>query len=222
MRIKTFLLCTATMALCMGSYAAHAGEYSAASGPRYAPRPAVADHNYTAQNRAEDRRDIIAYDRYEEREPCQNYRRTPRRHNDNCGQIEAEVAAETVVAVVSAPAPQKALLPIVSSYTILFDHDKAEIRADELATIDRALREINKYNPKQITVSGYTDSSGNAAYNQTLSREREQIVSQALLRRGIENQTLSREAHGERKQAVATDDGVRNQQNRRVVIDFRR
>src|SRR5690606_4263323 len=110
---------------------------------------------------------------------------------------------------------------IVRSYTVLFDHDKSDIRSNEMATIDQAMREIDKYEPKQVTVTGYTDSSGKADYNQTLSREREQAVSKALLSRGIKNQTLEREARGEYEQAVQTGDGVRNQENRRVVIDFR-
>ena len=40
--------------------------------------------------------------------------------------------------------------------------------------------------------------------------------------RGIENQTIDRAARGEYDQAVVTPDDTRNQENRRVVIDFRR
>lgn len=57
---------------------------------------------------------------------------------------------------------------------------------------------------------------------QNRTDKREQAVSAALLQRGIANQTLDRKARGEQDQAVDTDDGVRNQENRRVVIDFRR
>jgi outer membrane protein OmpA-like peptidoglycan-associated protein len=104
----------------------------------------------------------------------------------------------------------------------MFDHDSSGIRASEEKALDRIMREIDKYNPKQVTVTGYTDSSGEADYNQSLSRKREQAVSMALLSRGVENQTLERKARGEYEQAVETKDGVRNQSNRRVVIDFRR
>jgi len=114
------------------------------------------------------------------------------------------------------------MLPIVSSYTVLFDHDKSIIRANETATIDHAMREISKYNPREVTVTGYTDSSGKIDYNQALSSKREEAVSKALLSRGVENRVLEREARGEYDQAVETKDGIRNQANRRVVIDFRR
>jgi len=71
-------------------------------------------------------------------------------------------------------------------------------------------------------VTGYTDSHGNVDYNQKLSYRREEAVSKALMMRGIKNQVLDREARGEYEQAVPTEDGVKNQENRRVVIDFRR
>jgi outer membrane protein OmpA-like peptidoglycan-associated protein len=211
MKIKTFLLCTGTMALCMGSYSANAESLSSMSGPRYTPRPAIMEKNYTRENHAEDRRDIESYEQYEEREPCQHYRRLPRNYNDNC-------ARQEIVKADVSPAPEK----VIRSYTILFDHDKSGIRPNENATLDRAMKEINKYNPREITVTGYTDSSGMVAYNQKLSREREQAVSKALLARGMESKTLDREARGEYDQAVKTADGVKNQKNRRVVIDFRR
>ncbi len=210
MKIKTLLLCTVTLTL--GGYSA----YGQTSGPRYTPRPEIAQRNYTPINRIEDRRDAIWYEQYEQREPCQHYRRLPRNYVDSCANenITLTKVEETVSEV--------RLLPIIHSYTILFDFDKSAVRADEIETLNRVMREIDKYDPRQITVTGYTDSSGQADYNQDLSRRREQAVSKALLERGIQNQTLEREARGEYDQAVQTADDVKNQENRSVVIDFRR
>jgi outer membrane protein OmpA-like peptidoglycan-associated protein len=213
MKIKTLLLCT--VALSLGGYSAHAET----SGPRYTPRPAIAQNNYTQANRMEDRLDITRYEQYEQREPCQNYRRLPRNYIDPCVSVEQEYM---VVETTQQVAQESRLLPIVRSYTILFDFDKSNIRANENEVLNRIMDEINMYNPQQVTVTGYTDSSGKADYNQDLSRRREQAVSAALLNRGIANQTLNREARGEYDQAVTTPDGVRNQENRRVVVDFRR
>lgn len=214
MKIKTLLLCT--VALSLGSYSAHGETW----GPRYTPRPAISQNNYTQANRMEDRLDITRYEQYEQREPCQHYRRLPRNYTDRCA---ADVEQEyMVVETTQQVAQESRLLPIVRSYTILFDFDKSNIRADENEVLNRIMDEINMYNPQQVTVTGYTDSSGKADYNQDLSRRREQAVSAALLSRGIANQTLDREARGEYDQAVQTPDGVKNQQNRRVVVDFRR
>ena len=210
MKTRTILLCT--VALTLGACSSH-------SGPRYTPRADVAQQNYTKANHAEDRMDKKSYKQYEQREPCQNYRDPARNMIVNCAEADEDMKLAT--AQMSKHTEQKAL-PIVRSYTVLFDHDKSDIRAGENETLDRAMREIGKYDPRQVTVTGYTDSSGKADYNQMLSLEREQAVSNALLSRGIKNQTLDREARGEYEQAVQTKDGIRNQENRRVVIDFRR
>lgn len=212
MKTRTILLCTVVLTL---------GACSTHSGPRYTPRLDVTQKNYTAANHVEDRMDKKSYKQYEHREPCQNYRKLPRNMIDKCEKTDEELKLSTTKISTSTEKTQK-YLPIVSSYTVLFDHDKSNIRAGENEALDRAMREIDKYNPRQVTVTGYTDSSGKAAYNQTLSRMREQAVSRALLSRGIENQVLEREARGEYNQAVETEDGIRNQENRRVVIDFRR
>jgi outer membrane protein OmpA-like peptidoglycan-associated protein len=217
-KMKTILLCSVILTL--GACNSRSGMYED-SGPRYMPRAEIAQRNYTSANHMEDRADKTSYKKYEQREPCQNYRDLPRKMVDRCVTAEDNVELATTTISKNTERSQR-VLPIVSSYTILFDHDKAHIRGDENETLDRAMREIAKYNPSQVTVTGYTDSSGNADYNQNLSRQREQTVSKALLSRGIVNQTLEREARGEYEQAVQTDDGIRNQENRRVVIDFRR
>ena len=212
MKTKTILFCTVALTL---------GACSSQSGPRYTPRAAVVQQNYTSENNTEDRLDRMSYKQYEHREQCQHYRNLPRNMIDSCAKADEDMELATTH-MTSHTEKHQNVLPIVSSYTVLFDHDKSNIRAGENEILDRAMREIDKYDPHQVTVTGYTDSSGKADYNQTLSRKREQTVSKALLSRGIENQVLDREARGEYEQAVQTKDGIRNQENRRVVIDFRR
>ena len=200
MRTKTIMLCTVALALsaCTGS----------GSGPRYVPRAEISENNYTRANRIQDYMDKKSYDEYAEREQCSHYRRLPRNYVGICGDTRN---TETVY-----------VGEIVRSYTILFDFDKSNVRHNEQATLDQIAKEISKYQPQQVTVTGYTDSHGKADYNQKLSYRREEAVSKALLKRGVKNQVIDREARGEYEQAVQTADGVKNQQNRRVVIDFRR
>ena len=165
MKIKTLLLCT-TITLSLGAFSAYAE--STTSGPRYVPRDEISQKNYTQTHRMQDYSDIKSYRAYEEREPCQNYRAEPRNYDAHCltGDEEPVVAAvqDTVTET------ETRLLPAVRSYTILFDHDKSDIRAGETATLNQIMQEINKYDPRQVTVTGYTDSSGQADYNQ---RERD-------------------------------------------------
>jgi OmpA-OmpF porin, OOP family len=216
MKIKSILVCTVgllNLAACQ-SYSGMGGQHHSKETNKY----------QTSQDKQTNRVNIIdkrRYNDYEQREQCQHYREIPRNMVDYCKTAEDDV---DLISTHLMPLAQQSQtpLPIIRSYTILFDHNKSNIRQNENETLDRAMREISQYNPKQVTVTGYTDSSGEAAYNQALSEDREQAVSKALLNRGIQNQTLEREARGEYEQAIETKDGIRNQSNRRVVIDFRR
>jgi outer membrane protein OmpA-like peptidoglycan-associated protein len=87
--------------------------------------------------------DTKAYTEYEQREPCERYRAVPRNYSDGC--VSNMMKEDVVAAVAPKPAPVKAVLPIVSSYTILFDLNKSNIRENENKTLDKALNEIAKY-----------------------------------------------------------------------------
>lgn len=190
------------------------------SGPRQMPRPNIPFDQYTHANHWEDYYDREAYKNYEERELCQQYRRIPR-HSDmlsNCWVRKAavrQVATEQVVT-------ERRLRPIVNSYTLYFDFDKSNIRAGELNILNQIANEIEKYDPTQITVTGFTDSSGSVEYNQRLSERRAASVAKALLNQGITTEYVEQDARGESNLAVSTPDGVKLQENRRVVVDFRR
>lgn len=205
------LLCSA---VCIGLSAC------ANSGPRQVPRPSIPLNQYTNANHWEDYYDREAYKNYEERELCQQYRRIPRNSEmlTNCWVRKApvkQVATEQVVT-------ERRLLPIVNSYTLYFDFDKSNIRAGEREILNQIANEIEKYDPTQITVTGFTDSSGSVEYNQKLSERRSNTVSKALMDQGITTEYVEQDARGESDLAVSTPDGVKLQENRRVVVDFRR
>lgn len=193
---------------------------SAYSGDKYVPRPNIPVSQYTNENFREDRMDRRLYNEYEHREQCQRYRRIPRNSVEisSCNVVRApkQAAAEVVT--------NRVVLmgPIISSYTIYFNFDKSNIRNSEEATLDQVVSEIAKYNPSKVTVTGFADRSGKASYNETLSAKRAKSVSDALTRRGVVNEIIREDARGEYDNAVPTPDGVKLQENRRVVIDFRK
>jgi outer membrane protein OmpA-like peptidoglycan-associated protein len=187
------------------------------SGPRYVPRPHVPLDQYTMKERMEDKSDRVAYNQYEHREPCQYYRRIPRHSVEmiNC-LVKKAPPMERVTQ------KQQALLPIIHSYTVYFDFDHDNLRSDQKGVIDQIVREIDTYQPSDITVTGYADRSGTVDYNDDLSKRRAHTVSEALRTRGVVNEEIDQQARGEFDNAVPTADGVKMPENRRVVIDFRR
>ncbi len=194
---------------------------SSYSGPRFVPRPDVPPGQYSWQDYREDRGDRRAYNEYEHREQCQHYRRIPRHSVELANCMVARAPQERVAARETAVTETR-MGPIFHSYTVYFDFDKSNIRANQRSVLDQVAREIETYHPGTITVTGYADRSGKASYNEKLSKKRAHTVSEALRGRGIVNEEIDQDARGETDNAVPTPDGVKLQQNRRVTIDFHR
>jgi outer membrane protein OmpA-like peptidoglycan-associated protein len=164
------------------------------------------------------------------REQCQHYQDPPAGYvMKGCNVYRVEAAApavsmqQTTTTVPMETITPHAGTPTVSSYTVYFDWDKSNVRPSEKAMLENAANAIQQNNPASVTVSGYTDRSGSENYNQGLSERRAQTVTNALESSyGIPDSTIHQEAYGETHTAVETADGVREQANRRVVIEFNR
>jgi OmpA-OmpF porin, OOP family len=70
-------------------------------------------------------------------------------------------------------------------------------------------------------VAGHADRSGSPQYNQRLSQRRADVVAAELVRQGVNRSDIGITAYGESRPLVATADGVREPQNRRVEIVLR-
>jgi OOP family OmpA-OmpF porin len=72
----------------------------------------------------------------------------------------------------------------------------------------------------KVTVVGYTDTSGSAAYNVRLSERRAKAVADALVGMGVAQTALSVDWKGKTNLAVQTADGVKEPLNRRSTVDI--
>ena len=109
---------------------------------------------------------------------------------------------------------------VLSEYVVYFGFDKSDIRESDKAILRDAARDITRYNPREVRVAGYTDTRGSMAYNEALSAKRADNVSDFLTDMGVSNFVVDEKAMGETNLAVPTGDEVKNQRNRRVVIQF--
>lgn len=162
---------------------------------------------------AEEKLDVRHYLDYEEREPCQNYRSAPadlQRDECNLGKNKPPQVANLKVN------------NVISDYEVHFAFDSAKIEPAAGKVLDTVSREIKRYQPHEVTVAGHADKAGPADYNMQLSERRAQAVSEALTQRGVTNRILDKEAYGESHPAVKTKDGVPLEENRRVVVEFRK
>ena len=103
---------------------------------------------------------------------------------------------------------------------VFFDWGKDDLRRDDAETLDRVAEAWRARPSAKLRLAGHTDRSGSAAVNRRAGLERARMVRAELEKRGVPRNAISIASFGEERPLVATEDGVREVQNRRVVIAF--
>ena len=106
-------------------------------------------------------------------------------------------------------------------FTLHFIEGKDEFTEASRNLIDGILAEIARRPVPDIQVIGHTDSVGSDSFNDTLSRQRAEVVRTALLARGIAADKVMAIGRGKRELLVPTADNVAEPRNRRVEIQVR-
>jgi outer membrane protein OmpA-like peptidoglycan-associated protein len=102
---------------------------------------------------------------------------------------------------------------------VLFDFDKADIRADAAQALAQLATVIRAYPSGRVDLEGHTDSKGDDAYNQRLSLRRADSVKVWLAEReGIAAARFATRGAGESKPVAGNDDDAGRQKNRRVEV----
>ncbi|HEY9120631.1 MAG TPA: OmpA family protein [Marinobacter sp.] len=101
---------------------------------------------------------------------------------------------------------------------VLFDLNQAELKASGEATVRRLAEFMKEYEERRVRVEGYTDSTGEASYNQKLSERRAEAVRDALVSMGISWDRVATKGFGEEYPVASNDSSGGRQQNRRVEI----
>jgi len=114
------------------------------------------------------------------------------------------------------PAPPPPAAPRV--FIVFFDWDRDIVTPQGMQIVQQAADAYKSGAPVQIQVTGYTDRSGSAAYNQRLSERRANNVARALVGLGVPQNQMAVSGRGENDNRVPTAAGVREPQNRRVEI----
>jgi len=73
---------------------------------------------------------------------------------------------------------------------ITFETNSADLKPQFFAVLDSVALVAQKYEQTVVEVTGHTDSTGSAAYNQTLSEQRAATVATYLNTRGIDRQRI--------------------------------
>jgi len=99
---------------------------------------------------------------------------------------------------------------------IFFDFDKATLRPESVAELNRLTKLMNDVPTLKIEVSGHTDNVGSAEYNKSLSERRAKSVVDYLTEHGIKKDRLEYAGYGFSQPIATNDTDEGRQQNRRT------
>ncbi|MBR0659241.1 OmpA family protein [Neoroseomonas oryzicola] len=123
---------------------------------------------------------------------------------------------------IPAPAPVPAAAPAPArTFMVFFDWNRADLTDRARQIIAEAAQARSRQQVTRIDVTGHTDTSGSAQYNQGLSVRRANAVAAELVRLGVPRNEITARGVGESQLLVATPDNTREPQNRRVEIVLR-
>lgn len=112
---------------------------------------------------------------------------------------------------------------VITIDNIYYDLNKADIRADAAAELDKLADLMTKYPTMKIEMRSHTDSRATTQYNKTLSANRAKAAVDYLKAKGVPAKRLKAKGYGEAMPVNNCKDGVdcpeeEHQQNRRTEI----
>lgn len=102
--------------------------------------------------------------------------------------------------------------------TVSFDTDSYTLKPALRPVLDTVARSLNENPQLRAKVVGHTDSTGQAAYNQTLSQNRARSVVSYLERQGVASTRLTSEGRGASDPIADNNTAAGRAENRRVEI----
>jgi outer membrane protein OmpA-like peptidoglycan-associated protein len=99
---------------------------------------------------------------------------------------------------------------------VRFDLNKATLTSQAKANLDKLIPVFNSYADTNIEIFGYTDSTGKADYNLTLSQKRAESVKTYLISKGLVASRFKTSGFGIADPIASNDTKEGQSQNRRV------
>jgi len=107
---------------------------------------------------------------------------------------------------------------LVTFGDVLFDLNKADLKPGGLVDINKLAQFLQENPDRKVIVEGYTDSSGSASYNQSLSERRANSVRVALVKMGVGPERIVAQGYGKEYPVADNTSNSGRAQNRRVEV----
>ncbi len=112
------------------------------------------------------------------------------------------------------------ILSHIHSFNVQFASDSAVVDPSYFAEIEDFAKYMEQNPDKTAIISGHTDSTESAAYNQKLSEKRAQSVKEEIVKQGIAPERLEIIGYGEEKPIASNKTKEGRQKNRRVEAEI--
>ena len=101
---------------------------------------------------------------------------------------------------------------------VLFDYDKATLKPEGRAEIDKVVAEMKLHEGDTVLIEGHASNEGSDAYNMALGQRRADAVRDYMVQMGIAPNRIQTISYGESRPAVANDTPANRKLNRRAVF----
>ncbi|WP_179374907.1 OmpA family protein [Winogradskyella wichelsiae] len=128
-------------------------------------------------------------------------------------EIEQEIPGATVERV-----DDGIVLTFDEQSGVYFDTEKYNVNSKSQETLNKLASVFSEYPETNILVVGHTDSSGNDAYNMTLSKNRAEAVTNYLMAKGLSSGRFTTHWFGEEQPMYDNTTAEGRSKNRRVNI----
>jgi outer membrane protein OmpA-like peptidoglycan-associated protein len=140
---------------------------------------------------------------------------------DAMAQIDADYGpAPFEVRVEPAAAPQPVAEAAPANYKVYFYFDKTAYTPEGQQQLDQAIQAALADPNARVSLIAHADRAGATGYNQRLSDRRGLAVIRSMAERGIDRSRVNMVAVGETQPLVPTPDGVAEQGNRVVEVNY--
>lgn len=101
---------------------------------------------------------------------------------------------------------------------VQFELNSSELTGGSSESLDKVVDAMNEYGTLRIEIQAHSDSSGDAAYNQSLSEKRANSVRDYLIGKGIASDRMEAKGYGESQPIADNDTREGRVANRRVEL----
>jgi len=112
-------------------------------------------------------------------------------------------------------------IQLIMASDVTFKTNQSDVRSSFYPTLNSVAIVLKKYNNTSITITGFTDNVGSAAYNQELSEKRAESVGSYLVSQSISPNRISTQGRGMRNPIASNATAEGRALNRRVEITLR-